>query len=153
LTTYLHLTSNVSNFQALDLGVNFSDHVPICLSVIITNTGNRPTSKASDASPNHNNLLWQSIYCSNVVCIKFLLTYLLTYLVWFGKQGSRWVVVFIKPLTVKHFASLHIVFKLAYCVCSIILLICTLFLWSNDCYCYICRTMLVGMLFSNSYNL
>ena len=47
--------SSVSNFQALDLGVNFSDHVPICLSVIKTNTGD--TSKASDASPNHNNLL------------------------------------------------------------------------------------------------
>ena len=45
--------SSVSNFQVLDTSVNFSDHVSICMSVILTNAGN--TLKASDTLPNYNN--------------------------------------------------------------------------------------------------
>ena len=45
--------NSVSNFQVLDPSVNFSDLVPICMSVILTNAGN--TLKASDTLPNYNN--------------------------------------------------------------------------------------------------
>ena len=44
--------SSVSNFQVLDPSVNFSDHVPVCMSVILTNTGN--ILKSSNTLPNYN---------------------------------------------------------------------------------------------------